>query len=69
MKKEGANDTSSYAVSPVKALSSAVLPVKTYFTEKEIIRKKSEKKKRGEQKMNRRCTCPSPIPCCFHRKH
>ena len=41
---------SSYAVLPVEALLSAVLPVETYFTEKEIIRKKREKKKRGEQK-------------------
>ena len=38
----------SYAVSPVKALLSAVLPVETYFREKEIIQKNSEKKERGE---------------------
>ena len=50
--EEGANDTPSYdmAVSPAEALPSAVLPVETYFMEKEIIWKKSEKKKRGEQK-------------------
>ena len=49
-KKESANDTSAYAVSPVEVLSSAVLPAKTYLTEKEIVWKKSEKKKRGQQK-------------------
>ena len=42
------NDLLSSAVLPVKAASSAVSPVKAYSTVKEIIRKKSEKKKRRE---------------------
>ena len=43
--EEGTNDFSSSGVSPVEAFSLVVLPVKAYFTVKEIIGKKSEKKK------------------------
>ena len=49
-------------MSLVKALSSAVFLVESYFTEKEIIRKKSEKKKRGEQK---RTEYAPVVPLCM----
>ena len=47
--KEGTNDFSSSDVSPVEAFSFAVSPVGDYLTVKEIIGKKSEKKKRQEE--------------------
>ena len=60
--EEGANDFSSSAVSPVEAALSAMSPVEAYSMVKEIIRKKSEKKKRQEDKQKRTEVAPVVPP-------
>ena len=47
--EEGTNDFLSSDVSPAGAFSFAVLPFGAYFTVKEIIEERSEKKKRREK--------------------